>query len=148
MFLYTLQVKHFPYYWFIGLLAATPFKFAHGACGFGMFRNIIIADGFCLPLTIQPTDPGSEDFQWKTESKDGMWALYYERRNAPRLYAYPVKSDDPIVSPPRDTLIKAVPVDPNTKNVYVFNFSWADGIKYNHSMPDGIDVYLRPHVRI
>ena len=73
-----------------------------------------------------------------------MWALYCERPGAPRLYALPVKSDDPIVSPPRDTLIKAVQVDPNTQNVYVFNFSWADGIKYNPSMPGGIDVYLQP----
>ena len=80
---------------------------------------------------------------WNTEFKDGRWALYYGPPGTQRLYALPVKSEDPNLSPPRDTPIKAKHVDPNVQDVFVFNFSWVDSIKYNRIMSPGVDVYLR-----
>jgi len=76
-----------------------------------------------------------------------MWSLYYQEPGTSdeqnRLYALPEKSDDPNLTPPRDTIIKAVRTDPSQQDVFVFSFSQADSIKYNPSMPSGIDVYLR-----
>ena len=94
---------------------------------------------------MQPTSSG-EEFLWNTEFKAGKCALYYDKPGVGKLYALPVKSDDPHLPPPRDTLIQAVLADPSTQDVFAFTISWVDTVKYNTSMPSGIDVYLRPHI--
>ena len=91
---------------------------------------------------MQPASP-HEEFLWNTEFKDGKYALYHEKPGVGKLYALPVKSDDPNLSPPRDTLIQAVLTNPSIQNVFVFKFSWVDTIKYNPTMPLGINMYLR-----
>jgi len=80
---------------------------------------------------------------WNAEFKDGLWALYYEPPGMQRLYALPINFKVPELSPPCDTLIKAKHVDPNVQDVFVFNLSWVDSIKYNPILPFGVDVYLR-----
>ena len=76
-----------------------------------------------------------------------MWSLYYQEPGTSdeqnRLYALPEKSDDPNLPPPRDTIIKAVYTNQRQQDVFVFIYHWVDSIKYNPSMPSGIDVYLR-----
>jgi len=83
------------------------------------------------------------NFVWHAEFNSGKCALYYEQPGTgQRLYALPVK--DPTLPPPRDTLIKAKLVDPSAEDVYVFIFNYVESIKYNPTLPPGIDLYLLP----
>ena len=70
--------------------------------------------------------------------------MYYEKPGAGNLYALPVKPDDPNQSPPRGNLIKAVRTDQRQKDVFVFNFSWVNSIKYSDALPPQVDILIRP----
>ena len=92
---------------------------------------------------MQPVSTNQNCF-WKFKFKDGKYAVCYERPGAGDLYALPVKSDDPNRSPPRGNLIKAVRTDQRQQDVFVFNFSWVNSIKYSDDLPNGVDILIRP----
>ena len=94
-------------------------------------------------FTLQPVSTRQNIF-WKLKFRDDKWAVYYEKPEAGILYALPVKSDDPNQSPPSGNLIKAVRTDQRQQDVFVFNFSWVDSIKYSDALPPGVDILIRP----